>query len=65
MDDFFLTIKNLVFSKTAKDIYIVFVGNIVSFFFGIIFAILAARAIEPSGWGIFSAAGGLMVILLL
>ncbi|KKR86099.1 MAG: Polysaccharide biosynthesis protein [Candidatus Woesebacteria bacterium GW2011_GWB1_41_10] len=63
MDDFFLTIKNLVFSKTAKDIYIVFVGNIVSFFFGIIFAILAARAIEPSGWGIFSAAGGLMVIL--
>lgn len=56
-------IKSLVLSKTAKDTYIVFVGNIISFFFGITFAILAARQIDPAGWGIFSAAGGLMVIL--
>lgn len=56
-------IKNLILSKTAKDTYVVFAGNIISFFFGIFFAILAARAIEPSGWGIFSAYGGVMVIL--
>lgn len=55
--------RSLLISKTAKDTYIVFVGNIISFSFGIIFTVLAARAIEPAGWGIFSAAGGLMVIL--
>lgn len=63
MNDLWDQFKGLLISKTAKDTYIVFVGNIISFFFGIIFAVLAARAVEPSGWGIFSAAGGFMVIL--
>lgn len=56
-------IKNLILSRTAKDTYVVFVGNVVSFVFGIFFVILAARKIDPSGWGVFSAAGAFMLIL--
>lgn len=50
-------------SKTAKDTYVVFTGNFVSFLFGILFAILTVREIDPAGWGVFTAAGGFMVII--
>src|SRR3990167_4746598 len=74
MVDFFLQIrslllskakvKELVLSRTAKDTSIVFAGNAVSFVFGIIFTILAARQIDPADWGIFSATIGTVGILL-
>lgn len=63
MQDLFFQVKDLIFSKTAKDTYLVFAGNFASFLFGILFAILAVREIDPAGWGIFSAAGGMMVII--
>ncbi len=64
MQDFFLQIKDLVLSRTAKDTSVVFVGNAVSFLFGIIFTIVAARQIDPADWGVFSAAIGFVGILL-
>lgn len=64
MIDFFLQIKELVLSRTAKDTSVVFVGNAVHFLFGIIFTILAARQIDPADWGIFSAVVGTVGILL-
>lgn len=39
-----------------------FFGNITSFFFGIVFAVWAARILEPSGWGVVSGAIGLVAI---
>ena len=64
MNDFFLRVKNLVLSKTAKDTSVVFIGNAISFFFGIIFTILAARQIDPADWGIFSGIVGFVGILV-
>lgn len=64
MQDFFLQIKDLILSRTAKDTSVVFVGNAVSFLFGIIFTILAARQIDPADWGIFSAVIGFVGIAL-
>lgn len=57
-------IKSLIFSKTAKDTSIVFAGNAASFAFGIVFTILAARQINPEGWGVFSAVVAFVGILL-
>lgn len=63
MFDLFFQIKDLVLSKTAKETGIMFFGNISSFFFGILFTILAARLISPEGWGIASGVMGFVVIL--
>lgn len=63
MLDLFIQIKDLVFSRTAKETSIMFFGNITSFLFGIIFTVLAARLVNPEGWGIAAAVMGLVVIL--
>jgi teichuronic acid exporter len=57
------SIKGLVFSSTAKDTYILFIGNIFSAFFGFLFILVLARALTVADFGIFSAAYNLVVIL--
>lgn len=64
MNDLFNQVKDLVLSRTAKDTSVVFIGNAASFLFGIVFTILAARQIEPEGWGIFSAIVGFVGIIV-
>lgn len=48
-------ISKLIFSQTAKDIYWVFGGNILTCFLAFIYTIFLARAFTPSDFGIFSA----------
>lgn len=55
--------RSLAFSSTAKDTYILFVGGILSSFFGFLFTLIAARAFSVSDFGIFSAALNLVVLL--
>jgi O-antigen/teichoic acid export membrane protein len=50
-------------SATAKDTYILFIGNVISAFLGFLFTLIIARAISVSDFGIFSAANNLIVIL--
>lgn len=64
MIDFLLGIRELVLSKTAKDSSIVFLGNVVSSFLGIIFTVLAARFLGPAGWGIVAGVGNLIPIIV-
>lgn len=52
----------LVKSQTAKDTYVLFVGNIASAFLGFVFTIIIARALSVSDFGVFSAASNLVVI---
>jgi O-antigen/teichoic acid export membrane protein len=56
--------RTLAFSSTAKDTYILFVGNVLSAFLGFIFTLLVARALTVSDFGIFSAANNLILILV-
>jgi len=53
----------LVTSGTAKDTYILFVGNTLSAFLGFVFTILVARRISVADFGIFSAASNLVMII--
>lgn len=55
--------KSLVFSSTAKDTYVLFLGNIDSAFLGFLFTFFVARALGREDFGIFSAALNLVVIL--
>lgn len=50
-------------SGTAKDTYILFVGNLLSAFLSFIFTLLVARALSVSDFGIFSAASNLVLIV--
>lgn len=52
----------LIRTQTAKDTYILFVGNLASAFLGFIFTIIVARVLSVSDFGIFSAASNLVVI---
>lgn len=63
MFDLFIQIKDLILSRTAKETSIMFVGNITSFLFGVIFILIAARLVNPEGWGVAAAVMGLVVIL--
>lgn len=56
-------LRTLAFSSTAKDTYILFVGGILSSFFGFLFTLIAARAFSVSDFGIFSAALNLVILL--
>lgn len=56
-------VKLLAFSATAKDTYILFVGNTLSAFLGFLFTLFVARALTVYDFGIFSAALNLMIIL--
>lgn len=55
--------KNLAFSRTAKDTYTLFTGNVSSAFLGFLFVLIVARALSVEEFGIFSAATNLVVIL--
>lgn len=53
----------LAFSATAKDTYILFLGNLFSAFWGFLFVLILARALSVADFGIFSAAYNLVLIL--
>jgi O-antigen/teichoic acid export membrane protein len=56
--------KTLAFSSTARDTYILFIGNVISAFLGFLFTLLVARALSVSDFGIFSAANNLVLIMV-
>ncbi len=56
--------KSLVFSGTAKDTYVLFLGNVLAAFLGFLFTIIIARALSVENFGIFSAAANLFIILV-
>lgn len=64
MIDLLLKFKRLVFSRTAKDTSVLFLGNAISSLFGIAFTILAARLLGPENWGIVVAVMSLVAILV-
>lgn len=53
----------LAISSTAKDTYILFVGNILSAFLGFLFILFLARSLSIVDFGVFSAAYNLVLIL--
>ena len=55
--------KSVLFSGTAKDTYVLFLGNLDSAFLGFLFTFFIARALDRADFGIFSAALNLVVIL--
>lgn len=56
-------IKEATFSATARDTYVLFLGNIISAFLGFVFIFLVARVLNREDFGVFSAALNLVVIL--
>jgi O-antigen/teichoic acid export membrane protein len=56
-------VKLLAFSGTAKDTYIVFLGNVFSAFWGFLFTLIVARVLSIADFGIFSATLNLVIIL--
>lgn len=50
-------------SQTAKDTYILFVGNIAAAFLGFIFTLIVARSLSVEDFGILSAATNLIIIV--
>jgi O-antigen/teichoic acid export membrane protein len=57
------TIKGMVFSGTAKDTFILFVGNLGSAFWGFLFTLIVARSLSVYDFGVFSAVINLVNIL--
>ncbi|MCX6704716.1 MAG: flippase [Candidatus Woesebacteria bacterium] len=55
--------RNLVFSSTAKDTYILFGGNLSTAFLGFVYTLIIARALSIEDFGVFSAAVNLVIIL--
>lgn len=53
----------MLLSGTAKDTYVLFLGNLDSAFLGFLFTFFVARALDRNDFGIFSAALNLVVIL--
>ena len=54
----------MAFSSTAKDTYVLFVGNVLSAFLGFLFTLVVARALTVSDFGVFSAANNLVLIIV-
>ena len=63
MKAYYKKVKNLAFSGTAKDTYILFLGNLLAAFLGFLFTIIMARTLTIEELGIFSAAINLFIIL--
>lgn len=55
--------RNIVFSGTAKDTYVLFLGNLFSAFWGFVFTVFVSRALSRNDFGVFSAALNLVIIL--
>jgi O-antigen/teichoic acid export membrane protein len=56
-------IVNLSKTKTAKNTYIVFLGNSLAGFLGMILMILLSRTLGPAGFGIFSVSFAMLSLL--
>lgn len=56
-------VVTLATSATAKDTYVLFIGNLVSAFFSFLFTLLIARGLSVSDFGVFSAAVNLVTII--
>lgn len=63
MKKYYNSAKTLIFSATAMDTYVLFVGNLGSAFLGFLFTFFIARALNREDFGIFSAALNLVVII--
>jgi O-antigen/teichoic acid export membrane protein len=63
MNNFFKNIFLLTKSATARDTYVLFLGNLGSAFLGFLFTFFVARALNREDFGIFSAAMNLVVII--
>jgi len=63
MKEHIARVKLLIFSSTARDTYFLFVGNVLSAFWGFLFTLFVARAVSIAEFGIFSAALNLVNIL--
>jgi len=63
MKEYILKARSLALSATAKDTYILFIGNVFLAFWGFLFTLIIARAISVSDFGIFSATLNLAFIL--
>lgn len=57
-------IFSLIFSSTAKNTGIIFIGNAISSVLGIIFAIIAAFYLSPESWGVVASVRNLIIILI-
>jgi stage V sporulation protein B len=64
MKKYIESVRGLVFSGTAKDTYVLFVGNVFSAFWGFLFILIIARALTVTDFGIFSAAINFVGILI-
>lgn len=56
-------VKDMLFSATAKDTFVLFAGNLGSAFWGFLFTLFAARSMSIAEFGIFSAVLNFVVIL--
>jgi len=56
-------VKTLATSATARDTYVLFIGNLASAFFSFLFTLLLARGLSVSDFGIYSAAINLVTII--
>lgn len=56
--------RELINSKTAKDSFVLLLGNVVSAILGIIFTVLMARLLLPENWGLASAVLSLIPIFV-
>lgn len=57
------TIRNMALSATAKDTFVLFIGNTTSAFWSFLFTLFVARSFSVYDFGIFSAALNLVIIL--
>jgi O-antigen/teichoic acid export membrane protein len=55
--------RTLAVSATARDTYILFVGNLISSFFSFLFTLLVARSLSVPEFGVFSAVINLVTII--
>jgi O-antigen/teichoic acid export membrane protein len=63
VEDTFNWVKGLATSATAKDTYLMYVGNLLSAFIGFLFVLVIARNLTVDDFGIFSAANNLIIII--
>lgn len=63
MKKYLLKTKSLLLSATAKDTYVLFIGNSISALLSFFYTILVARNLSVESFGVFSAVNNLVVII--
>ena len=63
MKKYYSQAKTLALSKTARDTYVLFGGNVISAFLAFIFTLFTARNLSVSDFGVFSAINNLIAII--